>query len=126
MRKRTITLLCLPLALGGAGLAVHASLRVRDQERQLTELAAEGRAAGESFVSTLHGEHAERQRAAFDRRRQVALAAARRDLILGILGVGGAGLLALALGVLGRISAEIEADRRHLQDQGAYRRPDRS
>lgn len=128
MRKRTITLLCLPLALGGAGLAVHASLRVRDQERQLTELAAEGRAAGESFVSTLHGEHAERQRAAFDRRREVALtlAAARRDRILGVLGVAGAGLLALALRVLGRISAEIDADRRHLQDQGAYRRPDRS
>jgi hypothetical protein len=128
MTRRTITLLCLPLALAGAGVAMHATVRVRQDERELAALADAGRAAGESFVSTLQGEHAERQRAAFDRRREVAIriAAARRDRILGVLGAAGAGVLALGLSALARISAEIDADRRHLQAQGAYRRPDRS
>jgi hypothetical protein len=128
MTPRTITLLCLPLAAAGAGFAVHATVRVRADEQELAALAETGRAAGESFVSTLQGEHAERQRAVFDRRREVAIriAAARRNRILGVLGVAGAGLLAAALSALSRISREIDADRRHLQAQGAYRRPDRS
>jgi hypothetical protein len=128
MTRGKITLLCLPVALAGIGLALHATLRVTALERELADLGAAGRKAGESFVSTLQGEHAERQRAAFDRRREVALAlaAARRDRILGVVGAAASGLLAAGLGVMGRISAEIEADRRHLQEQGAYRRPERS
>ncbi len=128
MTRTKITLLCLPLALAGAGVAAHATFRVRADEAELAALAAEGRSAGESFVSTLQGEHAERQQAAFERRREVAvrIAAARRDRILGVLGAAAAGVLALGLSALARISREIEADRRHLQAQGAYRRPDRS
>ena len=128
MTRTTITLLCLPIALAGAGVATHATLRVRSHVRELAALAQEVEAAGESFVSTLQGEHARRQRAAFDRRREVALAlaAARRDRILGVLATAFAGLLAAGLVALRRISAEIEADDRHLRAQGAYRRPDGS
>jgi hypothetical protein len=113
---KMLAFLCLPLAVAGVGLAVHATGRVRALEGELTETARAGREAGASFVETLRGEHAERQRLAFDRRREVALelAAARRDGLLGVLGAVGAGLLAGGLLLLGRIAAEVEADRRHV------------
>ncbi len=128
MTPRTITLLCLPVALIGAGAAVHATLRVGALDREFEELAATAKAEGDSFLATLKGEHAERQRIAFARRREVALslAAARRDRLLGVLGVAAAGLLAGALFVMGRIAAEIEEDRRHLHAQTGVRGPDRS
>jgi len=65
---------------------------------------------------------------AFDRRRALALdlAAARRDRLLGVLGVAAAGLAGAALSVLSRISAEIEEDRRHVAAEARERRPDRS
>jgi hypothetical protein len=83
---------------------------------ELAALAQEGQSAGASFVETLQGGFAERQRLAFDRRRALALdlAAARRDRLLGVLAVGAAGLAGAALSVLSRISAEIEEDRRHV------------
>jgi hypothetical protein len=119
MSRTRIALLCLPFALAGAGVAVHATLRVREGERQLAELAAAGRAAGESFVETLQGEHAERQWLTYDQRRAVALAlaAARRDRLLGLLAAGAAALAASALSVLSRIAAEVEEDRRHVAGQ---------
>jgi hypothetical protein len=113
---KTLSFLCLPLAVAGVGFAVHATGRVRALEAELAETARAGREAGASFVQTLRGEHAERQRLAFDRRRVVAmeLAAARRDRLLGVLAAVGAGLLAGGLVQLGRIAAEVEADRRHV------------
>ncbi len=116
MTRLRIALVTLPIALGGLGTAVHQSYRVNALQHELAELAAEGKAAGASFVETLQGEHAERQRAAYDRRRVLALdlAAARRNRLLGLLAVGGAGLLAGALSVLSRIAAEVEEDRRHV------------
>jgi hypothetical protein len=128
MTRTTITLLCLPIALAGAGVTAHATLRVRTHERELVALAGEIESAGASYLSTFQAEDARRQRAAFDRRREAALslAAARRDRILGVLATAFAGLLAAGLSALRRISAEIEADERHLRAQGAYRRPDGS
>ncbi len=128
MTPRKITLLCLPLALAGLGVAVHGTLRVRALEGELGALAAAGKAEGDSFIATLRGEHAERMQAAFDRRREVALslAAARRDRLLGILGAAAAGLLAGALAVMSRIAAEIEEDHRHLREQSALRGPKES
>ncbi len=128
MSPRTITLLCLPVALLGAGTTVHATVRVRSLEGELQALAATAKTEGDSFLATLQGEHAERQRVAFVRRREVALAlaAARRDRLLGVLGVAGAGLLAGALFVMSRIAAEIEEDRRHLHAQAPLRGPERS
>ncbi len=126
MSRAKIALFCVPLAAAGLGLAVHATFRVGAMERDLAEAAAEGQAAGASFVQTLRGSHAERQRLAFDRRRERALglAAARRDRLLGVLLVGAAGLLAAALSVLSRISAEVEEDRRHVST-GSIERPQR-
>jgi hypothetical protein len=116
MNRLRIALVTLPIAVGGLAVAAHQTFRVNALERELAELAVEGKAAGASFVQTLQGEHAERQRAAYDRRRVLALdlAAARRNRLLGALAVGAAALGAGALSVLARISAEVEEDRRHV------------
>lgn len=127
MTRPKILLICLPVAAAGLALSLHATFRVNGLSRELDALATEGQAAGQSFVETLQGDFAERQRVAFDRRRAIALdlAAARRDRLLGVLAVAASGLAGAALSVLSRIAAEIEEDRRHLAEtrQG---RPDRS
>ena len=105
MTRTKITLLCLPIALVGMGVAVHATVRIRAEEGELRELAATARAEGASFAETLQGAHAERQRDAFDRRRAAALS-----------------LAAAGLSVLSRISREIEEDRRHLRAASALPR----
>ena len=118
MSRTRIALLCVPIALVGLGVAVYASVRVAEGERRLAELAVEGRAAGQSFVETLQGEHVERQILTYDQRRAVALslAAARRDQLLGVLAIVAAALLAAGLLVMARIAAEVEEDRRHVAD----------
>lgn len=128
MTRAKILLACIPVAAVGLGVAVHATVRVNRLQRELEAVATEGQTAGNSFVATLQGGFAERQRLAFDRRRALALdlAAARRDRLLGILAVAGAGLAGAALSVLSRIAAEIEEDRQHLQATRDIRRPDRS
>jgi hypothetical protein len=120
MRRARIALLCVPLALGGVGVALHASVRVAAQQRRLEELAETGRAAGESFVETLRGEHAERQRLAYDERRAAALslAAARRDRLLGVLAAVAALLVWAGASVLRRIADEVAEDQRHVAGQG--------
>ena len=116
MTRLRILLVTVPIALGGLGAGLHGTFRVNALEGELAALAREGRAAGASFVETLQGEHAERQRAAYDRRRVLAieLARARRNRLLGFLAVAAAGLAGAALSVMSRISAEVEEDRRHL------------
>ena len=87
--SRTKTALLCAVALAGLASTVRSSLRVRALEAELQTARATGQAEGASFVETLRGEHAERQRLAFDRRREVALglAAARRDRLLGALAI---------------------------------------
>jgi hypothetical protein len=116
MTRARILALCAPIAAAGLALTVHATFRVNARERALAETRAEGKAAGESFVATLQGEHAERQRIVFERRRTLAieLASARRDRLLGLLLTGAAGLAGAALSVMSRIAAEVEEDRRHV------------
>jgi hypothetical protein len=128
MTRAKILMICFPVAVAGLAFTVQATFRVNRLERELAVLATEGQTAGASFVETLQGGWAERQRLAFDRRRGIALdlAAARRDRLLGVLAVGGAGLVGAALSVLSRISAEIEEDRRHVAGAAPERRPDRS
>ena len=128
MTRTKILLVCVPIAAAGLALTLHATFRVNRLERELATLGSEGRAAGASFVATLQGEHAERQQALFDRRREIALdlAAARRDRLLGFLGVAGAGLAGAALSVMSRIAAEVEEDRRHVTSGTSEHRPDRS
>jgi hypothetical protein len=116
MTRTKVLALCAPLAAAGLAVSLHATFRVNGRARQLAETRAESTAAGESFVATLRGEHAERQRLLFERRRTLALelAAARRDRLLGLLLTAGAGLAGAALSVMSRMSAEIEEDRRHV------------
>lgn len=116
MTRTKILALCGPVAAAGLALALHATFRVNDGTRALAELRTEADAAGASFVATLHGEHAERQRVLFERRRTLAieLASARRDRLIGLLVVAGAGLGAAALSVLSQIASEVDEDRRHV------------
>ncbi len=116
MTRAKVLALCAPVAAAGLALSVHATFRVNGRTRELAEARAESAAAGASFVATLQGEHAERQRLVFERRRTLALelAAARRDRLLGLLLTAAAGLGGAALSVMSRISAEIEEDRRHV------------
>jgi hypothetical protein len=127
MSPLKIALVCVPVALAGAGVTVHATARIARLERALAAEATAGEAAGASFVETLRGEHAERQRLAFERRRALALdlAAARRDRLLGLGGIAASALAAAALRVLARIAAEVEEDRAHVDAQ-PERGPDRS
>lgn len=116
MKRTKILAICGPLAAAGLALTVQATFRVNGRTRELVQARADGEAAGASFVATLQGEHAERQRLVFERRRTLALelASARRDRLLGLLVAAAAGLAGAALSVMGRISAEIEEDRRHV------------
>jgi hypothetical protein len=127
MTRAKILMICIPIAAAGLAFGVHATYRVNRLDRELAALASEGQSAGASFVETLQGDWAERQRVAFDRRRELALdlAAARRDRLLGVLAVATAGLAGAALTVLSRIAAEIEEDRRHVA-AARERRPERS
>lgn len=124
MTRAKILLLCAPLAAAGGAVVLHATHRVEAHGREFAAQARAAAEAGSSFVQTLRGEHAERQRLAFERRRDLALrlAAARRDRLLGLLLVAGAGLAAAGLSVLSRISAEVEEDRRHVASEtGEFR-----
>jgi hypothetical protein len=116
MTRTKILALCGPVAAAGLALALHATFRVNDHARALAEVRAEADAAGASFVATLQGEHAERQKVLFERRRTLAieLASDRRDRLLGLLLTAAAGLAASALSVMSRIAAEIDDDRRHV------------
>jgi hypothetical protein len=128
MTRAKILMVCIPIAVAGLAFGVHATFRVNALDRQLAALASEGQSAGASFVATLQGDWAERQRVAFDRRREIALdlAGARRDRLLAVVAVAAAGLAGAALTVLSRIAAEIDEDRRHVAAQVRERRPDRS
>jgi hypothetical protein len=128
MSPAKIALLCVPVVLAGVGVAVHATIRVRAHERALAAAGAAVREAGDSFVETLQGEHAERQRLLFEERRSLALALAhaRRDRMLGVLLAGAAALAAVGLRVLSRLAAEIEDDRRHVGDARREGGPGRS
>ncbi len=125
--SRTKTALLCAVALAGLAVTVRSSLRVRALEAELQTAGATGQAEGASFVQTLRGEHAERQRLAFDRRRDVALAlaSARRDRLLGVLAIAAVALLYGAGRVLSRVAAEVAEDRRHV-GAAAERGPNRS
>src|SRR5512147_3283001 len=114
MLPRKALLVSLPLALGSGWALVSGSSRLEALRAEMARLEEAGRVEGESYVQTLEGAHADRQLEHFDRRRQLALeqAAARRDLMLGVLGLVGAALVLAGGRVLGRIAAEVEEERR--------------
>jgi hypothetical protein len=102
-------LVALPVALAGAWGLAEGGSRLQATRREMARLEEQGRAEGESFLRTLQGSHAERQLEAFDRRRVLALelARARRDQLLGLLGLVSSGLIAAGGTVVGRIAAEV-------------------
>jgi hypothetical protein len=114
-------LVALPLALGGAWLLGDAGGRVARLRAEVAELDAAARREGASFVETLQGAHAERQRELLDRRRAAAveLAGGRRDRLLGLLLLGGSVLAFVAVRVAQRVAAEVEEDRRLLERAAA-------
>jgi hypothetical protein len=114
-------LVALPFALGGAWLLGAAGSRVARLRDEVAGLDAASRREGASFVETLQGAHAERQRELLDRRRAAAieLAGARRDRLLGILLLAGSALAFVAVRVAQRVAAEVEEDRRLMERAAA-------
>ncbi len=128
MTRGKLLAITAPIAALGLAVALHGTMRVNARTEALSRARAESDAAAASFVKTLQGEHAERQRLAFDRRRALALAlaAARRDRMLGVLVSAAAALAAGGLAAFSRIAAEIEEDRRHVAAQRGDPGPNRS
>jgi len=107
-------LVSLPVALAGGWAVVSGGVRIDGLRREMARLEAAGRAEGESYLKTLEGAHADRQLEVFDRRRELALdlARARRDQLLGVLGLVAAALLYAGVVVVRRIAREVEEGRR--------------
>jgi hypothetical protein len=110
--------LCVPIAAGGGWIAIDSHARIGRLSGELAAFDEAGRAEGASYVRTLQGAHAERQLEAMNRRREVAreLFAARRNRLLGLLAMGGAVLGGWAAVVLGRISREVDEQRRLFEE----------
>jgi len=106
-------LVSLPVALAGAWALGSGTMRVEELRREMSRLDAAGRAEGESFLKTFEGAHADRQLQHFDARRRLALeqARARRDQLLGLLGLVAAALLLAGVTIVGRIGAEVTRER---------------
>jgi hypothetical protein len=112
-------LAALPLALGGGWLVLASNARIGALRLELERLETQGREEGASFVRTLQGAHAERQLEVLSRRHDaaLALAAARRNQLLGILLVLSSGLAFAFVRAAQRIASEIAEDDRLLARQ---------
>jgi hypothetical protein len=110
-------ILALPVALAGGWMLRVSTGRIEALRADLVRLDSEGRVEGESFLRTLQGSHAERQLDILSRRRiaAIALAAARRDRLLGGMVVAFAALLFVFLRAAQRIAGELAEDS-HLVD----------
>jgi hypothetical protein len=119
-------LVSLPVALASGWALASASSRLEGLRAEMARLEEAGRAEGESFVKTLEGAHAERQLEHFDRRRHLALeqARARRDQLLGVLGLVAAALLFAATRVIRRIGAEVAEERQRAAGEPGSDGPD--
>ncbi len=109
-------LVALPVALAGVWGLWSGAGRASALRAEMTQLREAGRSEGESYLQTLQGAHAERQLEHFDRRRALALdlARARRDELLGFLGLVASVLVLLAFSVARRVGREIDDVRSEL------------
>ncbi len=107
-----------PIAIAGAWAVVDATREIDGLKEELAREEETGRSEGASFVETLQGSHAEKQFKAFDRRREIAvqLTRQRRNRFIGLFALAFAGLGLATATVLRRIAAELEEDRRYIQD----------
>jgi hypothetical protein len=105
-------LAALPLALGGGWLIAASTSRVGALRAELEALDTQGREEGDSFVRTLQGSHVERQLDILSRRQAtvVALAAARRNQLLGVVLVLASCLAFAFVRAAQRVANEIEED----------------
>lgn len=112
--------ICLPIAGAGAFVVVDQTRRIDLLQEELARIDEARKTAGESFLRTFQGEHVQREFAAFDRLREVAvaLAKARRNRLLGVLAMAVAGLGIAGASLFRRIARELEEDRRYLQGPG--------
>ncbi len=110
-------IVCLPIAGVGAYVVVDQTREIDRLQDELSQIDETRRTAGESFLRTFEGEHVQREFAAFDRLREVAvaLARARRNRLLGVLAMAVAALGLAAGTVFRRMARELEEDRRYLQ-----------
>lgn len=107
-------LVSLPLVAGGGLFMANGHARLTALRAELAAVDAQGRAEADSYVRTLQGAHAQRELEHLTHRHEVALrlAAARRDRLLGFLGVMGGVLAFLGVRIAQRIASEIrEAER---------------
>jgi hypothetical protein len=113
-------LVSVPVALAGGYALTSGTTRLEALRGEMARLEAAGRAEGESYVKTLEGAHAERQLEHFDRRRRLALeqARARRDQMLGVLGLAGAALIFAGARLVRRIGAEVSEEQREISGGG--------
>jgi hypothetical protein len=104
-------LVALPLAVPSAWLVVHSGSRVAELRETLAQTESAGQDAS-AAVGRLEPHAVEDQLAAFDRRRAVAreLVRARRNRVIGVIGVAAAALAFGAVTVARRISAELQGD----------------
>jgi hypothetical protein len=119
MSRRTLLLVCGPLAALGLAAVLSGTLRIARAQRELAALAETSAFEGRAFAETLRGAHAERQLEALDRRRALAreLATARRNRVLGVVVLAGTAILALGLRAFARMAEEIAEDRRHVASE---------
>ena len=111
---------CLPIAGAGAWVVVDRTSQIDRLQEELSQIDEARKTAGESFLRTFEGQHVQREFAAFDRLREVAvaLARARRNRLLGVLAIAVAGLGLVGATLFRRIARELEEDRRYLQGPG--------
>jgi len=113
-------LVCLPVAGAGAWVVVDQTGQIDRLQGELAHIEEARKSAGESFLRTFQGEHVQREFAAFDRLRElaVALSRARRNRLLGVLAIAVAALLLAGASLFRRLARELEEDRRYLQGPG--------
>ena len=111
-------LVFVPIAVAGGWAVVDATREIDGLKEELAREEETGRSEGASFVETLQGAHAEKQFRAFDRRREIAvqLTRQRRNRFIGLFAMAFSGLGLATAAVLRRIAAELEEDRRYIQD----------
>ena len=116
MSRRTILLVCGPLAALGLATAAYGTVRVTRARQELSALAQTSAQEGRAFAETLRGAHAEAQLAAMTRRRASAreLAAARRDRLLGVILLAASAVAGFGLRAFGRMADENAEDRLHV------------
>jgi len=109
-----------PVALAGAWAIAASTREISSLEDEFRREGEASVAEGASFIETFRAEHADAYLKALDHRREIAarMTKLRRNRFIGLFLVVAAALGLTATHVLGRISRELEEDRRWLRGDG--------